>query len=266
MTRPGLLLIAALGLAACQPQVPDSAAGVGFGDYETYQQQQEAERLAREAQLAGQAGAPDSTGAPTAAEIAAAGIGRSSDDFAGLATAGNGTGSVTAVPLSTDPAPRNTGAVGAPLDATGVASAAPNNPGISDEQSFDAVSGRRSIESDAERLEQQRAARVEIAPEPVPRRPGGGTNIVAYALSTTNVPGQAIYRRVLASDRRAQSACGRYTSPDLAQEAFLEAGGPQRDRRGLDPDGDGFACEWDPRPFRRGVSAPILQDQVEPEQ
>ena len=33
-------------------------------------------------------------------------------------------------------------------------------------------------------------------------------------------------------------------------KAFLEAGGPKRDRKGLDPDGDGFACAWDPRPFR----------------
>ena len=45
-------------------------------------------------------------------------------------------------------------------------------------------------------------------------------------------------------------ACARYGSPDLAQQAFLAAGGPDRDRRGLDPDGDGFACAWDPRPFR----------------
>jgi hypothetical protein len=30
----------------------------------------------------------------------------------------------------------------------------------------------------------------------------------------------------------------------------LSNGGPERDRLGLDPDGDGFACYWDPTPFR----------------
>ena len=40
---------------------------------------------------------------------------------------------------------------------------------------------------------------------------------------------------------------------DVAQEAFLAQGGPQSDRKGLDPDGDGFACDWDPRPFRAAL-------------
>ena len=34
----------------------------------------------------------------------------------------------------------------------------------------------------------------------------------------------------------------------------LPCGGPERDPRGLDPDGDGFACDWDPAPFRAAVS------------
>ena len=41
--------IAVACLAACEPAVPDSGAGVGFGDYNTY----EANRLNREAQLQG---------------------------------------------------------------------------------------------------------------------------------------------------------------------------------------------------------------------
>jgi hypothetical protein len=40
----------------------------------------------------------------------------------------------------------------------------------------------------------------------------------------------------------------------MAQIAFLERGGPKRDTLGLDPDGDGFACYWDPAPFRKAVS------------
>ena len=42
-------------------------------------------------------------------------------------------------------------------------------------------------------------------------------------------------------------------SDAAAQEAFLKAGGPERDRYGLDPDGDGFACRWDPTPFRAAI-------------
>ena len=110
------------------------------------------------------------------------------------------------------------------------------------------------------------AQRVEIAPSAVPKRPSStGPNIVAYALSTTNQPGQSLYRRGLASQSRAVRACARFSSPDLAQQAFLEGGGPERDRRGLDPDGDGFACEWDPRPYRLGASQPNVPDQVAPE-
>ena len=40
---------------------------------------------------------------------------------------------------------------------------------------------------------------------------------------------------------------------DQAQSAFLDSGGPEKDRKGLDPDGDGFACGWDPTPFRNAV-------------
>ena len=94
-----------------------------------------------------------------------------------------------------------------------------------------------------------------IVAEPLPPRSGQGEpNIVQYALNTTNRVGEALYRR---SNPFAQSTyernCARYSSDDLAQEAFLAAGGPQRDRRNLDPDGDGFACTWSPEPYRNAV-------------
>ena len=75
--------------------------------------------------------------------------------------------------------------------------------------------------------------------------------VACETLATTNRVGQQVYSRSgLTSTARFQRNCARYASPDLAQEAFLAAGGPERDRRGLDPDGDGFACFWDPTPFR----------------
>ena len=127
-----------------------------------------------------------------------------------------------------------------------------DNPDISDEQNFAAVSGRQTIESDAERLERLREARQEVAPVPVPERSSSGRpNVVAYALSTSHQVGEELYRRSgFTSTSRFQRNCARFASADLAQEEFLARGGPERDRSGLDPDGDGFACFWDPRPFR----------------
>ncbi|MEM0947444.1 MAG: hypothetical protein AAGK37_08575 [Pseudomonadota bacterium] len=144
--------------------------------------------------------------------------------------------------VATGPRPV-TVATGAPVDL--------NNPGISDEQEFNAVSGRETIESDAERIARQREARVVIEPQALPTRSGAsGPNIVEYALATTNAVGQPVYSRVGASQSRSARNCARYNSPDRAQQAFLAGGGPSRDREGLDPDGDGFACSWNPEPFR----------------
>jgi hypothetical protein len=141
----------------------------------------------------------------------------------------------------------------APGAATEVSAGTTATPAsISDEQNFAAVAARESIESDAARIETNRAQYTVIEPGDLPPRPdGSGASIVAYALATTHAPGQQLYRRFgLAAQARFESACAKHGSADRAQEAFLDAGGPKRDRYGMDPDGDGFACYWDPRPFR----------------
>ncbi len=76
------------------------------------------------------------------------------------------------------------------------------------------------------------------------------TDIAAFALGTRHSVGETRYRRFLSSEMRASRLCRRYPGADLAQRAFLEAGGPEKDKLGLDPDGDGFACTWSPEPFR----------------
>jgi hypothetical protein len=79
---------------------------------------------------------------------------------------------------------------------------------------------------------------------------------VEYALTTSHPVGAPRYRRT--NPLRWQTwerNCSQFPSQDAAQEAFLEAGGPERDRRNLDPDGDGYACWWDPEPFRRALLA-----------
>lgn len=153
---------------------------------------------------------------------------------------------------------------GAPLDAVGVSAVEltevepdpdllRRGPQISDENSFDAVSERVSIESDRARLAAQREAFEVIEPTALPDRPSGDlAAIVEFALATSHPVGQVVYPRtgILSSSGR---ACNRYTNPNEAQQVFLRNGGPERDRNGLDPDGDGYACRWDPTPFRLAV-------------
>lgn len=153
---------------------------------------------------------------------------------------------------------------GTPLDAVGVSEIAATEveadpellrrgPQISDENSFDAVSERVSIESDRARLAAQRDAFEVIEPTALPDRPSGDlAAIVEFALATSHPVGQVVYPRngILSSSGR---ACNRYSNPNEAQQVFLSNGGPERDRSGLDPDGDGYACRWDPTPFRLAV-------------
>lgn len=212
-------------LAACGGSMPDSNPnnGVGFGDYDNYL----GERARRDAEL--QAMRPPAV--PEGQVLA-------SETMAVLGTSAG--------------APPPTATVAQPVEVASIeATAIADNPTISDEQNFDAVASRESIESDAERLAQNRQTRAEIAPTAVPERDGSRPNVVAFALATAHPLGTKVYRRTGSpTPNEVARACGKYASDDLAQEAFLSSGGPQRDRRGLDPDGDGYACGWDPSPFR----------------
>ncbi|SDK70236.1 hypothetical protein [Aliiruegeria lutimaris] len=246
MNRTGLAAALVLALSACDPEVPDSAAGAGIGAFDSYATQQE--RAARNAQLANSSltGSPEATGAPQASSSSATSVVSTAD----LAAAGIGTATPTQPPATVSEP------VGAPLAATaaGAAYVAGNNVAISDEQDFNAVSARESIQSDAERLARQRSQYADVAPTAVPERPRDtGPDIVAYALSTTHPLGQPVYRRTLPNQAKAERKCAGYGSDDLAQLDFLESGGPERDRHGIDPDGDGYACRWDPGLYRRAV-------------
>lgn len=81
--------------------------------------------------------------------------------------------------------------------------------------------------------------------------PGSTPVLVRYAHQEAQAPGTRKYRRSGGSESAAARACRGYASADAAQTAFIAAGGPVIDPRGLDPDGDGFVCGWDPRPFRQ---------------
>lgn len=128
---------------------------------------------------------------------------------------------------------------------------------ISDEQDFSAVAARETIESDAERIAANRARYQVVEPTELPQRPGENLSLVVrFALATDNPKGQPLYSRsMLFAKARFDRNCAKYPSSEEAQEAFLKRGGPQRDPMGLDPDGDGFACYWDPAPFRQALAA-----------
>lgn len=240
--------VALVVLASCSPRVPDSGAGVGFGDYDEYQQQQ----AARDAALA--------AGGGTGTLASPSTISSQPLDATGGANAAADTGqsvaAQTRAALSASADAEQTAAnSGVP-----VVNASPNNPapsqyntaGISDENDFESVESRRSIESDAQRIERLRAQYQVAEVEALPVRQGDSANIVQYALTSKHPAGAQIYRRIgINKENRYRRNCAGYASPDLAQIEFLEKGGPKRDRMGLDPDGDGYACAWDPEPFRK---------------
>jgi hypothetical protein len=233
--RPvALALLAATTLVACAPQTPPVTSGTGFDSLQA--------AAARDAALQGYD--PEAVSGSVGAPLSATGP-------APLPGSAEATAAETARVLAeTRPAP----VAGAPLEpvATVDTGTVANRLGISNENDFDAVADQRSIEGDAARLAQSRAQYEVIAPQPLPQRSGDQPNIVAFALSTSHPVGERVYARAgFNGAARAERNCRDYPSPAEAQIDFLARGGPERDRLGLDPDGDGYACTWDPAPFRR---------------
>lgn len=235
---PAALILSA---AACAPTAPNDAApskGAGFGSYTDYLKQHEGQSGAT-TPVAPASGAAASAGASAGAPlVGTSALADSSDPTAGLA------------------GDRPRGGAPSTIKADTGEMAAVNDPKISDEQSFAAVSARETIASDKERLAQQRAQYKVIPPTAVPSRPVEiPPNVVEYAVQSTNPIGKQIYHRGNpfrnAISRR---SCAKFPSADKAQEMFLANGGPQRDPKSLDPDGDGYACGWDPAPFRAAMA------------
>ena len=233
-----ILALAAGTLAACERGYEEPARGVGFGNYSQYEQ----ERAAREAALAARV-------VPQAQVNSVVGGGISPDE---LEAAGLRTAVAPAAVAAPAPAPAPAPTAAPAQETVTVRTVTAATPRLSDENDFNAVLSRETIESDAERLAALAAQREEVQPTAVPQRPtDAGPNIVAYALNAPNAKGQEWYSRfIFSSQARYVRNCAAFPTPDAAQREFLARGGPERDRLGLDPDGDGFACGWDPAPFR----------------
>lgn len=264
MMRAFSFVAMAIGLAACGSQVPDSAAGVGFGDYNSYVR---SAQPAPAAPLNPMQSATPAPAAPTGG-FTAAGAAAAIDRASGVATpAPSATGPVTPAPMASTmaPAPMET----APLDANGTRPRgnAPAgikeesgemdyvNPSISDENDFEAVKSRETIQSDKERIERNKALYTVDQPTALPERPGGAqvSAAIQFALSTSHPVGTQMYKRSNLKFKSPDAACQKYSSDIDAQEEFLASGGPERDRKGIDPDGDGYACNWNPAPFRAAM-------------
>lgn len=258
--RAGLVGLLLLGAAACAPAIPES--GQGFGGYGSYSTPP-AEPLSGTTVPLQQTppGGFDPAAAAAAIDRAEGGTTTPGAPMVVPGSAVPLQPGVQLPPITTQPQ-----VIGGPLDANRARGDAPSNirveggemaavNGISDEQDFNAVASRETIESDKQRLERNKSNYVVIEPTAIPDRPGDtGPNIVQYALTSSNSVGEQAYSRSAVRLNSPAAACGRYASADLAQEAFLAGGGPARDTKGLDPDGDGFACDWDPSPFRSALN------------
>jgi hypothetical protein len=254
MMRARAIVLMCLGVAGCTPTMPDS--GAGYGDYNSYLRNHSTGIAGGGANGAANAASPEFSveGANAALDRAQ---GLQSDATTATATATGSQGAVigaasTSAGYGGQNGQRARGNAPAGIhEETGEMVHAAGNTAISDEQDFSAVASRETIASDKERIARNRAHYQIDQPTAVPQRTGGeGVNIVQYAISANHPVGTMLYSRGSILPKNQAAACAKFASPDLAQQWFLENGGPAKDRRGLDPDGDGYACSWDPTPFR----------------
>lgn len=254
----------ALGVAACAPPVPESGQGVGFQDYSTYMQQREA---------ALQNGTPMGA-APSVAPMNATPMGTTPVMQAPIGTLPGAVAPMSGAPIAQTTPEFSTARLGAAIDAAdgGVAGAPLAGTealgGVQQGVVIPDTAGDIGLGATGEPM----AAPVAALPmepiqpaiaqplqpgpvQPLPTRTSDGTpNIVQFALSTSHAVGTPMYERSSLHVGNLESTCAKYGSADVAQEAFLAAGGPDKDRKGIDPDGDGYACSWDPQPFRAALN------------
>ncbi len=256
LTAVLLLPLSVAAVAGCTPSVPNSGQGVGFQNYNSYGQQGVNNGYGAAFPQQNQGAA---TSAAPAATFSTESIG-AAIDRAGQGGAATTSGTGYEAPYAGYGYQQSTGALiggqSGGVMVTSQTQAPPvvvstGNRAISDEQSFEAVASRETIQSDKERIERNKAQYQVVQPGALPTRSGSGSpNIVQYALSTQHPKGASMYSRSSFGYGGWINNCGQYASPDLAQEAFLANGGPSKDGKKLDPDGDGYACAWDPSPFR----------------
>ena len=104
-------------------------------------------------------------------------------------------------------------------------------------------------EKAAKKLEEARKERIEIEIDNLINY-SSNINVAQFARETKNNKGEKIYNRLGFSAYNNLNECLKFKTKDDAQRKFLQEGGPFTDKFNLDPDGDGFACGWDPNIYR----------------
>ncbi|MBR3370574.1 MAG: hypothetical protein IKG52_08085 [Rhodobacteraceae bacterium] len=251
-SAPAVAIVALIALAACDTAPPYSnvvdttGRGVGFSDYAQYMRaQEELSRIRRQqaAQGQGPAGPQFATQQQSTQPQTTAGGTIGSEAVAALRGQ-----PVQSAPVAQQPAGQFQTASASPAAQM---PAAPASAGVTDQQFTPQPFGTPAQNTVVTRdyVPQVRVSQDEIGT-------GEGPNLFVYALSTRHNIGEQRYtRRHPLRWQRWEAACSQFATQDLAQDAFLMAGGPERDPNHLDPDGDGFACWWDPRPFRQAATS-----------
>lgn len=156
----------------------------------------------------------------------------------------------------------STAVIETPSAGVGIEAGATGDVTFLDPSSLEAVAAGAIAESEAaasggvfDNIQPQQASDV-LPPPLIPR-------VAAFAIRTTHQPGERMWRRnPLRADGR--SICTQFPTRDQAQDRFLADGGPERDPNGLDPDGDGFVCGFDPAELRASANAPAETFEVLP--
>ena len=242
-----LFLVSACTFSAPYSNVIDTAGGgVGFSDYAQYMRAQEELSRIRRAEAASARAQPQGAVGGAPVRFQPQGFGAAQTQMPEQAPLGQSVIAQPAQGQSSQQTPAQNFAMG-----QGV-SAAPGTAeqGVST-QSYEAQPFGTPTQNQVVRREYVPQVRVTAAEAPA----ASGPNLFVYALSTRHAIGEERYpRRHPLRWRRWEAACAQYPHQDLAQEAFLAAGGPEKDPEHMDPDGDGYACWWDPAPFRQAAT------------
>ena len=75
-------------------------------------------------------------------------------------------------------------------------------------------------------------------------------NIASFARNSLFKINEKNFKRLISLKFNSIIECSKFANSDDAQRYFLTNGGPHENPNNLDPDGDGFACQWDPKIFR----------------
>ena len=122
--------------------------------------------------------------------------------------------------------------------------------GVLDLAQFSQEQQKIEREQAAKRLEELRAGRVVLEAKDKEKIKRHSVNLAVFARSVSNKLGEKIYYRNFVSID-SSLGCKKFSNKNDAQIFFLENGGPKHDLHNIDPDGDGFACKWDPAIYRK---------------